>query len=153
MVLALELREPVRGHFERKAMGVSDEVADTEEEPPSWAESWRIIWQVRSLRRIFYALPFVAIAVVGLLTLGGLYYEEVFNLDERASGASWPPASRAPAQLVGLLVGIPLATRLMMKGPGHVLRFLAQVSVVIAGGLGRVRRWPPTSAWPWPPTP
>jgi branched-chain amino acid transport system ATP-binding protein len=131
IVLAVKLQEPKRGYFERKAMGASIEVADTEEEAPSWAESWRILWQVRSLRRIFYSLPFVAIAVVGLLTLGGLYYEEVFDLDERARGFV-SAGLEGPVQLAGLLVGIPLATRLMMKGPGHVMRFLAVVSCIIA---------------------
>jgi ABC-type branched-subunit amino acid transport system ATPase component/MFS family permease len=134
IVLAFKLREPVRGRFERRAMGVSAEVADTEEEPPSWAESFRIIWQVRSLRRIFYALPFLAIAVVGLLTLGGLYYDEVFNLDERARGFV-AAGIEGGAQLVGLMVGIPVVTRLMLKGPGHVVRFLANMSLIVAGGL------------------
>ncbi len=134
IVLAFKLREPVRGRFERRAMGVSAEVADTEEEPPSWAESFRLVWQVRSLRRIYYALPFLAIAVVGLLTLGGLYYEEVFNLDERARGFV-AAGIEGGAQLVGLMVGIPVATRLMLKGPGHVVRFLANMSLVVAGGL------------------
>ncbi|HEV7759804.1 MAG TPA: MFS transporter, partial [Acidimicrobiales bacterium] len=131
VLLALKLREPVRGKYERQAMGASEEVANTEEEAPSWAESWRIIWQVRSLRRIFYSLPFVAIALVGLATLSGLYYEDLFNLDERQRGFL-AAGIEGPVQLVGLLVGIPLATRLMMKGPGRVLRFLAQVSCVIA---------------------
>ncbi len=134
VVLAFKLREPVRGRFERRAVGVSAEVADTEEEPPSWAESFRIIWQVRSLRRIFYALPFLAIAVVGLLTLGGLYYDEVFNLDERARGFV-AAGIEGGAQLVGLVVGIPVVTRLMLKGPGHVVRFLANMSLIVAGGL------------------
>ena len=131
VLLALKLREPVRGKYERQAMGASEEVANTEEEAPSWAESWRIIWQVRSLRRIFYSLPFVAIALVGLATLSGLYYEDLFNLDERQRGFL-AAGIEGPVQLIGLLVGIPLATRLMMKGPGRVLRFLAQVSGVIA---------------------
>jgi ABC-type branched-subunit amino acid transport system ATPase component/sugar phosphate permease len=131
IVLALKLKEPIRGRFERRAMGASEEVAGTEEEPPSWAESWRIIWQVRSLRRIYYAIPFVAIAIVGLLVLSGLYYEDVYDLDERARGLL-AAILEGPAQLTGLLVGIPLATRLMAKGPGNVLRFLAQVSVGIA---------------------
>jgi ABC-type branched-subunit amino acid transport system ATPase component/MFS family permease len=134
IVLAFKLREPVRGRFERRAMGVSAEVADTEEEPPSWAESFRIVWQVRSLRRIFYALPFLAIAVVGLLTLGSLYYDEVFHLDERARGFV-AAGIEGGAQLVGLMVGIPVVTRLMLKGPGHVVRFLANMSLVVAGGL------------------
>ena len=131
VLLALRLREPVRGRFERRAMGVSAEVADTEEQAPSWAESFRIVWQVRTLRRIFVALPFVAIAIVGLLTLSGLYYEEVFDLDERARGFT-AAGLEGVAQLVGLMFGIPLSTRLMARGPQHVLRFLGRVSFGIA---------------------
>ncbi|HEX6570244.1 MAG TPA: MFS transporter [Acidimicrobiales bacterium] len=131
IVLSLRLREPVRGQFERKAMGVSAEVVDTEEEAPSWAESFRIVWQVRTLRRIYVALPFVAIAIVGLLTLSGLYYDEVFNLDERARGFTAAGLEGA-AQFAGLMFGIPLTTRLMAKGPGHVVRFLGKVSFGIA---------------------
>jgi branched-chain amino acid transport system ATP-binding protein len=131
VLLTFRLREPIRGHFERRAMGVSQEVVETEEEPPSWAESFRIVWQVRTLRRIFVALPFVAIAIVGLLTLGGLYYEDVFNLDERARGFT-VAALEGGAQFVGLMFGIPLTTRLMAKGPGHVVKFLGKVSFGIA---------------------
>jgi ABC-type branched-subunit amino acid transport system ATPase component/MFS family permease len=131
VVLTFKLREPIRGHFERRAMGVSDEVAETEEVAPSWAESFRIVWQVRTLRRIFVALPFVAIAIVGLLTLSGLYYEEVFGLDERARGFT-TAALEGVAQFAGLMFGIPLTTRLMAKGPGHVVRFLGKVSFGIA---------------------
>src|SRR5690606_40884863 len=63
VLLSLRLREPVRGRFERRAMGAGDDVARTEEDAPSWAESSRIVWQVRSLRRVYIALPFVAIAI------------------------------------------------------------------------------------------
>ncbi|HEX6166312.1 MAG TPA: MFS transporter [Acidimicrobiales bacterium] len=131
VLLTLRLREPVRGHYERKAMGASAEVADTEETPPSWAESFRIVWQVRTLRRIFVALPFVAVAIVGLSTLSGLYYDEVFNLDERARGFT-AAGLEGVAQFAGLMFGIPLTTRLMAKGPGNVVRFLGQVSLGIA---------------------
>jgi ABC-type branched-subunit amino acid transport system ATPase component/MFS family permease len=134
VLLAFPLREPMRGRFERRAMGVSDEVANTEEEPPSWAESFRIVWQVRTLRRIFYALPFLAVAVVGLVTLGGLYYEEVFNLDERARGFV-AGGLQGGAQLVGLIVGLRIVTRLMARGPGYVVRFLGNVACVVAAGL------------------
>jgi branched-chain amino acid transport system ATP-binding protein len=133
LVLALRLREPVRGHFERRAMGASDAVVETEEQAPSWAESWRTVWQVRSLRRIFYALPFLAIAVFGLITLGGLFYEEVFNLDERARGFL-VAGLLGPVHLVGLMVAVPLATRLLARGAGYVLRFLAVVSAVVTAG-------------------
>jgi ABC-type branched-subunit amino acid transport system ATPase component/MFS family permease len=134
VIMAFRLREPMRGRYERRAMGVSEEVVNTEEEPPSWAESFRIVWQVRTLRRIYYALPFLAVAVVGLLTLGGLYYEEVFNLDERARGLV-TACIQGGAQLVGLMVGLRIVTRLMARGPGFVVRFLAYVACVVAVGL------------------
>src|SRR5262249_60396446 len=63
---AFRLREPVRGHFERRAMGASEQAIVPEEAPPSWAESWRIVWQVRTLRRLYAALPFLAPAVIVL---------------------------------------------------------------------------------------
>ena len=131
VVLGLRLQEPIRGRFERKAMGMSDDVSDTEEESPSWAESWRILWQVRSLRRIYCAIPFLAIAVVGLVVLSNIYYEELFDLDVRQRGVL-TAMLEGPAQLAGLLIGVPLATRLLAKGPGRVLRFLAQVSFLVA---------------------
>jgi ABC-type branched-subunit amino acid transport system ATPase component/MFS family permease len=130
VLLALRLPEPVRGRFERRAVGVSDEVAATEEVPPSWAESWRILWQVRALRRIYLALPFVALSGVGLLTLGGLYYEEAFGLDERGRGFVVGGITGV-AQLAGLMVGIPVVMRLSARGPGVVLRFMAAVTAVI----------------------
>jgi branched-chain amino acid transport system ATP-binding protein len=142
VIMGLKLREPVRGYWERKAMGMSHAVAETEEEAPSWAESFRILWQVRSLRRIFYSLPFVAIAVVGLATLGGLYYDEVWGLNEAQRGIV-AAILEGGAQLAGLLIGIPLATRLMMKGAGHVMRFLAVVTVVITGA------WAVFALAPW----
>jgi ABC-type branched-subunit amino acid transport system ATPase component/MFS family permease len=142
VVMGLKLREPVRGYWERKAMGVSQAVVETEEEAPSWAESFRIIWQVRSLRRIFFSLPFVAIAVIGLATLGGLYYDEVWGLNEAERGIV-AAILEGGAQLAGLLVGIPLATRLMMKGAGHVMRFLAVVTVVITAA------WAVFALAPW----
>ena len=130
VLLAVRLREPVRGRFERRAMGASDDVADTEEEAASWAESWRLLWQVRSLRRVYYALPFLAIAIIGLVTFSGLFYDEVYGLDERARGFL-AALIEGPAQLVGLLAGVPLAARLMARGPGYVLTFLAYVSCAI----------------------
>jgi MFS family permease len=131
VILSFRLHEPVRGHYERKAMGASAEVANTEEVAPSWAESFRIVWQVRTLRRIFVALPFVAVAIVGLSTLSGLYYDEVFNLDERARGFT-AAGLEGVAQFAGLMFGIPLTTRLMAKGPGYVVKFLGRVSLGIA---------------------
>ncbi|MGI8793558.1 MAG: MFS transporter [Acidimicrobiales bacterium] len=122
------LREPVRGRFERLAMGASDEVADTEEAAPSLAEAWRICNQVKTLRRIWMSLPFLAAALVGLASLTSVYYEDVYNLNEARRGLI--AAVAEPFQLVGILIGIPLATRLFRRSPGLVLQFLAVVGTL-----------------------
>jgi branched-chain amino acid transport system ATP-binding protein len=111
-------------------MGASEGAIATEETPPSWAESWRIVWQVRTLRRIFAALPFLAVSIVGLLTLGSLFYKDIFGLNEVQRGVV--AASAEPAQILGFIIGIPIATRLLARDPGLVLKFLAGVTVVVA---------------------
>jgi ABC-type branched-subunit amino acid transport system ATPase component/predicted MFS family arabinose efflux permease len=130
VILAFRLRDPVRGHNERRHMGAAEEVVQTQEAPPSWAESWRIVWQVRTLRRIFASLPFLALGIVGLLTLVSLFYDEVFGLNEVQRGIV--AAVAEPMQIVGFFIGIPIATRLMARDPGLVLKFLSVVTAVIA---------------------
>ena len=100
VLFALKMREPVRGAFERKAMGASEEAVLTEEPPPSFAESWRIVWKIESLRRIWYSLPFLAASLIGFASLASLLYDQVFGLDERARGLAI--AVTEPAQIVGL---------------------------------------------------
>ena len=125
------LREPVRGRFEREAMGAS-ELGDVEETPPSFAEGWRICNEVRSVKRIWVSLPFLAVALIGLGSLTNIYYEDTFDLNEAERG--FVAAIAEPFQLLGIALFIPLSLRLMAKhGPGIVLRVIA-----ITGTIGAV---------------
>ena len=133
VVLAWRMREPIRGAHERRAMGASEETAMTEEASPSFAESWRIVWKIESLRRIWYSLPFLAVALIGFASLASVLYEQLFDLDERARG--FVAAAVEPAQLVGLIIGARIATRLMAKGPDQVLRFLSHTAFIVSGAL------------------
>src|SRR3546814_16855090 len=99
-------------------MGSSDVVVETEEEPPSFAEGWRLVWKIESLRRIWYSLPFVAASLIGFVSLGALLYAEAFQLDEVERG--FVAASTEPMQVLGLIIGARLSTRLLAQGPGHV---------------------------------
>jgi len=131
VVLGLRMREPVRGAHERRAVGMSDEVIATEEIPPSFAESWRMVWRIEALRRIWYALPFLTLATVGYGTLAALLYESKFGLDARARG--FIAAGIEPVQLIGLLVGATVGTRLMARNAGLALRLVSFVSALSAG--------------------
>ena len=130
VILGLRLREPKRGVWEKRAAGAAEDAVETEDLPPSFAESWRIVWQVGTLRRIFYALPFLAVALIGLASLTSLHYSQTFGLDERARGIV--AACVEPAALIGLFVGIPIATRLLQRDPGLVLKFIALVNAIVA---------------------
>ncbi|HAS11920.1 MAG TPA: hypothetical protein DCS55_15600 [Acidimicrobiaceae bacterium] len=133
VVLAWRLQPPVRGGHERRAMGASEEAIATEEDAPSFAEGWRLVWKIETLRRIWYSLPFLAASLIGFVSLASLLYDEVFELDERARG--FVAASTEPIQLVGLVVGAKVATRLLAEGPEKVLGFLARTAVLVSGCL------------------
>ncbi len=130
VLLGLRLREPIRGAHERRLAGGDEEAAATEETPPSYAEAWRMCWKIESLRRIFVAMPFLAASLIGFGTLAALLYEEAYNLDERARGIV--AATSEPGQLVGLLIGARIATKLLARDPGLILKFLAVVSAITA---------------------
>ena len=121
--LALRLKEPVRGRFEREAAGADEEAALLAEEPPSMTEAWRLCWKVETLRRIFMAMPFLATSIVGFGVLAALFYEDVFDLDERTRG--FIAAGVEPAQLLGLIVGAGLGVKLVSRDPALILRLLA----------------------------
>ena len=132
VVLAVRIREPIRGAHERRAAGAEAEAVDIEEAPPSYAEAWRMAWKIDSLRRIFAAMPFLAVSFVGFEALNILFLEEVFGLDVRARALF--SASLAPLAVIGLVIGARVGSRLLVRDPGLVLRFIALTSVV-QGGL------------------
>ncbi|WCO65298.1 MFS transporter [Iamia majanohamensis] len=133
VILGLFIHEPVRGAQERRAMGASESVIETEEVAPSFAEGWRMVWKIETLRRIWYSLPFLAASLIGFVSLASLMYEDQFGLDEKARG--FVAAGVEPAQLVGLIIGARIGTRLVARDPSLVMRFLSLVAFVVAGCL------------------
>lgn len=123
VVMALRLREPVRGRFERQAAGASEEIANAEEESPSWAESWRILWHVRTVRRVYYSVPIVALLMVGHPALASLFFEDIFGMDERARG--FVGALANVGAVIGVLVGGAISGKLVDRDPGLLLKLAA----------------------------
>ncbi len=132
VLLALRLREPVRGAHERRAAGASAESQQIEEDAPNLGEAWRILYGVKTLRRIWYAIPFLTAATLGLPFLLSIYYEQNFGLDEAQRG--FIAAFAEPVQIAALFIGVPIANRLLLRDPGLVLRFVAVIGALISGG-------------------
>jgi ABC-type branched-subunit amino acid transport system ATPase component/predicted MFS family arabinose efflux permease len=143
VILGLRLIEPVRGLQERGAMGMQGDALATEEPPPSFAESWRMLWKVTSLRRVFYSLPFLAASIIGFASLAALLYQHAFGLGtvERAYIA----ALTEPVQVVGLVIGARFGSRLITRDPSLIIRFLA-IAAWICGGFAAVFALAP---WLW----
>jgi len=131
-LLATRIREPVRGRFEREAAGASAEVVALEETKPSMSESWRTAHKVASLRRIWAAFPFLAIAFVGFGALASVLYDQVFGLDERARGVA--AATTEPFQLFGIIIGARIAARRIGNDLQALVRFLGTLAVIASFG-------------------
>ncbi|HYZ98224.1 MAG TPA: MFS transporter, partial [Acidimicrobiales bacterium] len=130
---AFRLREPTRGYQERSLMGTDEETARTEEAPASLTEAWRIVWQVRTIRRICVSIPLIAIPAIALNPLLQLFYEEELGLNSAQRGAL--AAAAEPFQFVGLFVGIPIAAKLLRKDPGRITYFLGAASTLQVASL------------------
>ena len=128
VVLALRLKDPVRGLQERRMFGASEEVAATAEEPAGLGEAFRTIWHIRSVRRLYLSLPFVGVSLLGFVIFASLLYSEVFGLDERARG--FLAAAAEPFTGVGLLLSAVVLPRLFRRGVPDVLRFAAAAAAV-----------------------
>lgn len=120
--LGLKLKDPGRGHFEREAANLGGDT-DVEETPPSFAEAVRMVWTIRSLRRIFVALPFLAASIIGFSSLASLQYAETFGLSEVRR--AWANVPVQVVELFGVWVGARLTTKAFSTGPSRVFRVLS----------------------------
>ncbi len=147
VLIGLRLREPPRGRHEQlqleeqmlasergEAAPLDDVAPDADlpvEPAPSLGEAWRTVWKIGVLRRIFFALPFLAASIAGFTSLASLQYQETFHLD--AVHRAYLIAPIQIFDLLGLAVGAVIATRLANRDIGLVFRMLAVASVVAAG--------------------
>lgn len=128
IVLALRLREPVRGGHERRAAGGdAAEVAREERHETAW-ETMKVLGRIPTFRRIWMAVPFLGIALFGVPNLLSLVYEEVFGLNAAARGVI--TAAVEPLQILGVVVSLPLVARIAVNRPRFLLRFVGVVGVL-----------------------
>jgi branched-chain amino acid transport system ATP-binding protein len=128
----VKLREPVRGYFERRDLGASDDVARLEDEPPSFGEAWRTIWGIRTLRRIFIGDIFSAAGSAIFSSLAGFYLFQEYGLDIRER--SYVFFALGLFALAGGYVGGGMVDSIMKRRPGRALLLVGLFSAVASGG-------------------
>ena len=126
VLLALRLREPVRGRFEREAAG-GDGDALVEEVAPRFGESWRLLHSIVTLRRMYFALPFLAVTTTGFPAIMSIFYEEVYDVGDVGRGVFL--ASDEVLAVVALIIGAPFAQRLIESDPRRALRYIGLLAI------------------------
>ncbi|HEX7165718.1 MAG TPA: MFS transporter [Acidimicrobiales bacterium] len=140
IVALVALRDPVRGYFERKQMGASDDVARTEDEPQSFGEGWRSTFAVRTVRRVFMADIFGGFAPSFTL-FAGFFFVENYGLTPFQQSLVGLPALLAA--IIGGVYGGGLVDRFSQVNPGRVLTVFAVFNIVSAIELFGLSLAPP----------
>ena len=130
-LLSFLLREPVRGGMDRLEMGATRETAARTQPPPSFQESIRAGWAIRTLRVMAYGSVVTMFAgPVGLYL--SIIQAERFQLD---------PSQRAMLQTISALCTLPafivggaITDRLLAKKPSTIV--VIQASLMFASSLG-----------------
>jgi ABC-type branched-subunit amino acid transport system ATPase component/predicted MFS family arabinose efflux permease len=125
VLLGLRTKEPIRGLHERRYLGADEATAELEDEPPTFSETFRVLFANRSARRIYYSLPFLTASVLGIAQFTSLFYQEILHQD--ASRRGLIVALATPGEFIGLAAGVVVVQRLMTRNPGHALRLVALI--------------------------
>jgi ABC-type branched-subunit amino acid transport system ATPase component/sugar phosphate permease len=128
IALGLRQKEPVRGLHERRYLGADESTAEMEDEPPTFSETFRVLFANRSARRIYYSLPFLTASTLGIAQFTSLFYQQILHQD--ASRRGLIVSLTEPGEFIGLAIGLIIVQRLMTKDPGKAMRLIA------ASGLG-----------------
>ncbi len=129
LLLAARLPDPV------PAGGLPRGEPDRPEPPDERAtlpEAARVIATTRSLRLIYYSLPFLLGTVLGLTFYATAYYENVFHQDAAHRALLFGLAE--PGAVIGLLIGVAVLPRRIAADPGKALRAIAWLAVAAAAG-------------------
>ena len=118
--------------------------AEPPAEPATLPEAARVIATTRSLRLIYYSLPFLLGTVLGLTFYATAYYENVFHQDAAHRALLFGLAE--PGAVIGLVVGTVFLPRRIAADPGQAMRTIAWLAVAAAAGAACLALAPDVAA-------
>jgi branched-chain amino acid transport system ATP-binding protein len=134
MALAVRrLPEPERGAHERHLEGGGPELDDIQDTPPTFTETFRVLYSLRTVRWFYAAIVFVGAGALGVGAFASFLYDEVFGAGATARGVI--EALLAPAALPGLLLGGRLVQERLESDPRAALRVIAAAAAVAGAGI------------------
>lgn len=134
VVARRRLTEPVRGGVDRTAAGADEETAAIEEDPlPFWAAVREIVG-TKTLRRSYFAIPFIVGALIGMLGLLSIFYEEAFGVGSLGRGIIF--GFDEPMAVLGIIYLTPKFQRALARDPAQASRFLSMGTIVYGALIG-----------------
>ncbi len=122
-LLTFLLREPPRGALERLDSGAPPEQAVLEQEPVRFGEAYRTMAAIPTIRRFWWATPFLVVGTSSAGILLQLYYAEVFVLGPGPRGVI--ASVTAAISLVALIAAGPLGDRILQRSPARLMTIAA----------------------------
>ncbi len=141
VVLAARLPEPVPAGG---LPGADPDRTDPPAEPATLPEAARVISTTRSLRLVYYSLPFLLGTVLGLTFYATAYYENVFHQDAAHRVLLFGLAE--PGAVIGLVIGMVFLPRRIAADPGKAMRTIAWLAVAAAAGAACLALAPDVAA-------
>ena len=129
VVLAARLPDPVPAGG---LPGGDPDRAEPPVEPATLPEAARVIATTRSLRLIYFSLPFLLGTVLGLTFYATAYYENVFHQDAAHRVLLFGLAE--PGAVIGLVIGLVVLPRRIAADPGKAMRTIGWLAVAAAAG-------------------
>ncbi|MFN2642310.1 MAG: MFS transporter, partial [Actinomycetota bacterium] len=118
-LLAFALRDPPRGYMDRLEMGAADDAARREQKPIGWSESWRAARSIVTLRRIWYAMPFIYIGTGGALAFMIAFFADIFHVGPTGRGLLY--AGAGVSSITAVVILSPAIDRLLQRRPARVM--------------------------------
>jgi ABC-type branched-subunit amino acid transport system ATPase component/predicted MFS family arabinose efflux permease len=131
--LGLRLREPKRGVHERIEAGSDAKTAEIEDDPPGFAETFRILFQSRTAKRIYYALPFWTVSFFGLATFTSVFFADEYNLGPFTRGVLFSASD--VVGVIALFFGGRIVQRMVIRSPAFAMKLLGVSAVGVSGGI------------------
>lgn len=126
IVLALRLREPVRGETEDAEMAAEA----AKEKPIPFARGWRWLMSVPSLKRLYISAFFGGGTIFALTGFLAIYFDEVFGIEELGRGLIG--SGNGLMQLIGTILGGIIADRMRRFSLGR----MSLIAATAVAGLG-----------------
>ena len=114
------------------------------DEPATVPEAARVVATTRSLRLVYYSLPFLLGTVLGFTFYATAYYENVFHQDAAHRALLFGLAE--PGAVIGLVIGVAVLPRRIAADPGKALRTIAWLAVAAAAGAACLALAPDVAA-------